>query len=237
VPELTIEALAVAVADTPAYRPANELADGHELRSLSRTIAGMREVGLDRVAVLDARPDGVDVSSRALAALGRPAVPGQPVYLVRPEPESEPFVATLARLVHELDWPAGDDLGVTHLEELGGVLIFELLSWLVDPAVGATVLVVDEPLFVDGAHRPSTVSAVALRVGAGDGPIRVLDWGEGAPAATAAHVFLTGAGPCDTWLALHTALRAGRIAAGDRVLLRTRGPRREGWVLLEVTGS
>jgi 3-oxoacyl-[acyl-carrier-protein] synthase III len=50
-------------------------------------------------------------------------------------------------------------------------------------------------------------------------------------------VFLTGAGPCDTWLALHTALRAGRIAAGDRVLLRTRGPRREGWVLLEVTGS
>lgn len=234
-PELTIEALAGVVADSPDHRPATELADGHELRSLSRTIAGLREVGLDRVAVLEARQDGLDVSSRALAALGRPAVPGQPIYLVRPEPEPEPFVATLARLVHELDWPAGDDLGVTHLEELGGVLVFELLSWLVDPAVGATVLIVDEPLFVDAARRPSTVSAVALRVGAGDGPIRVLDWGEGAPVATPAHVFLTGTGPCDAWLALHAALRAGRIAPGDRVLLRTRGPHREGWILLEVT--
>lgn len=236
-PELTIEALAGAVAEAPDYRPATGLADGHELRSLSRTIAGLREVGLDRVAVLEARPDGIDVSSRALAALGRPAVPGQPVYLVRPEPESEPFVATLARLVHELDWPAGDDLGVTHLEELGGVLVFELLSWLVDPAVGATVLVVDEPLFADSADCPSTVSAIALRVGAGDGPIRVLDWGEGAPVTIAAHVFFTGTGPCDAWLALHAALRAGRIAAGDRVLLRTRGPRREGWVLLEISNS
>jgi hypothetical protein len=235
VPELTIEALAAAVAAQPAYRPATELADGHELRSLSGTVAGLREVGLDRVAVLEPSPDGVDVSSRALAALGRPVVAGQPVYLVRPEPEAgQPFVATLARLVHELDWPAGDDLGVTHLEELGGVLVFELLSWLVDPAVGATVLIVDEPLFADSADRPSTVSAVALRIGAGGGPIRVLDWGEGTPGAVAAHVFLTGTGPCDAWLALHAALRAGRIAAGDRVLLRTRGPRREGWVLVEV---
>ncbi len=234
-PELTIEGLAGAVAARPAYRPATELADGHELRSLSRTVAGLREVDLDRVAVLEPRPDGIDVSSRALVALGRPAVAGQPVYLVRPEPEAgRPFVATLARLVHELDWPAGEDLGVTHLEELGGVLIFELLSWLVDPAVGATVLIVDEPLFADSADRPSTVSAVALRVGAGDGPIRVLGWGEGAPAARVAHAFFFGTGPCDAWLRLHAALRAGRIIAGDRVLLRTRGPRREGWVLLEV---
>jgi hypothetical protein len=237
-PELTIEAIAGVVAAQPAYRPATDLADGHELGSLSRTIAGLRGVAPDRVAVLEARPDGVDVSSRALAALGRPAVAGQPVYLVRAEPEPEPFVATLARLVHELGWPAGEDLGVTHLAELGGVLILELLSWLVDPAVGATVLIVDEPLFVDGADRPATLSAVALRLGAGDSPtggsIRVLGWGEGAPAARVAHAFFFGAGPCDAWLRFSAALRAGRILAGDRVLLCTRGPRHEGWVLLEV---
>ena len=154
-------------------------------------------------------------------------------------------MAALAQLVHESGW-AGEDLGITHLEELGGTAVFDLLRWAVPAGTGATVVVCDEPLFVD-ARVPGRFKAVGLRLAQGAGPLRVLGCGEGGPAAAqgaegtvgaegtdgAAHRF-SGRGPCDGWLEFHEALAAGKVRDGERVLVHARGPLREGWLLLEA---
>ena len=182
--------------------------------------------------------DGPDVSSLALAGLGVPAAP-QPLFLVRSGPLRDSMVAALAQLVHESGW-AGEDVGITHLEELGGTAVFDLLRWAVTADAGATVVVCDEPLFAD-ARVPGRFKAVGLRVCRGPGPLRVLGCGEGPSAdavgvqgaASAEHRF-SGRGPCDGWLALHEALAAGRVRDGERVLIHACGPQREGWLLLDA---
>ncbi|WP_194911394.1 hypothetical protein [Catenulispora rubra] len=188
--------------------------------------------------------DGPDVSSLALAGLGVPAV-AQPLFLVRSGPLRDSMVAALAQLVHESGW-AGEDLGITHLEELGGTAVFDLLEWAVPPRTGATVVVCDEPLFAD-VRVPGRFKAVGLRLRQGPGPLRVLGCGEGGSAAAggsgglggsgvadgAEHRF-SGRGPCDGWLAFHEALAAGKVRDGERVLIHARGPLREGWLLLDA---
>jgi hypothetical protein len=188
----------------------------------------------------DAVWDEPDVSTLALAGLGVPAA-AQPLFLVRSGPLRDSMVAALAQLVHESGW-AGEDLGITHLEELGGTTVFDLLAWAVPPKTGATVLVCDEPLFAD-ARVPGRFKAVGLRLRQGTGPLRVLGCGEGGSAAAEAadgaeHRF-SGRGPCDGWLGLHGALAAGAVRDGDWVLVHAHGPLREGWLLLEAvdTGS
>jgi hypothetical protein len=141
----------------------------------------------------------------------------------------------LARLVHEAGW-SGEDVGVTQLDELGGTLIFRMLGWAV-PAGPATVVVCDDPLFTDASHGSRPIAAVGVRARRGPGPLRVLGCGEGAPAGQDAGSRFAGVGPCDAWLALHAALRSGRVADGDRVLLHTRGPAREGWLSMEVVDT
>jgi len=182
--------------------------------------------------------DGPDVSALALAGLGVPAAP-QPLFLVRSGPLRDSMVAALAQLVHESGW-AGEDVGITHLEELGGTAVFDLLRWAVPVDAAATVIVCDEPLFAD-MRAAGRFKAVGLRVRRGPGPLRVLGCGEGASAAAvgvegadAAEHRFSGRGPCDGWLAFHEALAAGQVRDGERVLIHARGPQREGWLLLDA---
>ncbi|WP_194910783.1 hypothetical protein [Catenulispora rubra] len=184
----------------------------------------------------DGTGHGPGVSALALAGLGVPAV-AQPLFLVRSDPLRETMVAALAELVHGSGW-AGEDVGLTFLEELSGTTVFELLEWAVPPETGATVVVCDEPLFVD-ARVPGRFKAVGLRLRRGSGPLRVLGCGEGSPGAgpgRAEHRF-SGRGPCDGWLGLHAALAARAVRDGEWVLVHVRGPLREGWLLLEAADT
>jgi hypothetical protein len=230
---LVVDAIAVAVDEKPNYLVAAELEDAN-LREMAKVIAGLGVAPFERLAMLADTTDGSDVSARALAAMGPPAAPHQ-LYFVRSGPDADPFVAMLPRLVHHLGWVT-EDFGITHLDELGGTSVLELLSWAADPGSGSTAVVVDEPVFADADALPPSLSAVALRVHSGTGPVRVLSWGEGAPGTDGvSHVF-AGRGPCDSWIGLHAALRTGVVADGDRVLLHACGGR-EGWALLDIADA
>ncbi|HEY4023721.1 MAG TPA: hypothetical protein VGM75_33910 [Pseudonocardiaceae bacterium] len=229
--ELAISAISVAVDETPSYRPAPDITEP-ELREIAEVVAALDEIPVERMAVLPDSPE--DVASHALAAIGAPAN-SQPLFLFRSGPDPDPFVAMLSRLVHSADW-VSEDYGITHLDELAGVALLALLSWAADPVVGATALVLDQPVFVDTEAPPKSMLAVALRI-SGAGPLRVLANAEGAVPeavrADAVHRF-NGTGPCDAWVGLHAGLRSGLVGDGDRVLLHTCGGVREGWALLEV---
>jgi len=167
---------------------------------------------------------GADVSASVLASVG---VAPEPLFLVRSGPLRDTMVAALARLVHESGW-LGEEVGITHLDELGGTVVFDLLSWAVSSS--ATVVICDEPLFADARSCPG-FSAVGLRVTHGRAPLRVLATGEGPPLSFGGHYF-AGAGPCDAWISLHSALAAGDVHDGDSILLHAKGPNREGWLTL-----
>jgi hypothetical protein len=233
-PRLSVSAIAVATDDTPSYIPVPRIT-GERLRETEEVLTSLGVRDSDGFVVLAESPAGEDVAERALVGLGR-VDPPEPFYLVRSGPGTDPFVAALPGLVHQFAG-LGDDLGITHLDELGGLALFSLLSWSVPASAGAIALVVDQPVYLPGDDAPAAVSAVALRVRRGDGPVRVSSWGEGAPPVTAlarvAMVF-AGLGPCDAWLALHDALRSGAVRDGDRVLLRAGGDDRAAWAELEI---
>lgn len=234
-PELSVEAISVAVQRHPGYRPVAALDATEDLPLLVADVARFSGIPPERLWLL--APDderAADVATPALAALGTPAT-DEPLFLVRSGPLRDPYAVELARLVHEAGWP-GEDVGVTHLDELGGTLIFRMLGWAV-PAGAATVLICDDPLFTDAAHGSEPIAAVGLRVRRGPGPLRVLGCGEGVPAGQDTGSRFAGDGPCDGWLALHAALRSGHVADGDTVLLHTRGPAREGWLSMEVVDT
>jgi hypothetical protein len=243
VPELSVGAISVASRRNPDYRPTAALAESADLRQLVQAMADFTGIPLDRLVMLAAPGEKEDVSALALAALGPPA-DEQPLFLVRSGPVPDAYSAVLARLVHEAGW-SGTDVGITHLDELGGTMVFDLLSWALPDLTGATALICDEPLFADALAGPAPITAVGLRVWRGPGPLRVLGCGEGAPGADAGPAVGTGTGalaghrftgsrPCDGWLALHAALAAGRIEDGDLIFLHTRGPLREGRLSLEA---
>ncbi|SFC88425.1 hypothetical protein [Streptomyces aidingensis] len=243
--DLSIGTVAVARHRHARYEPAPALTDTAYLVPLAG--AASRATGIPVAALRLLVPDrGPDVSALALTALGGDAR-DEPLYYVRSGPQRDAVASPLSGLVHRLDW-AGDDLGITHLEELGGTLVLDLVAWTLESG-SAAVLICDEPAFTgtspgtfpgtspgDGDGRP-VPAAVALRLRRGSGPLQVLDCGEGAPAGaadSAGHLF-TGRGPCDAWLAAHRALAAGQVTAGDTLLLHTKGPRREGWLTLRAT--
>ena len=177
-PELSVDAIGVAFVP-PDYQRAQALDPGAEFAMQAGGVAHFSGVPMERLLVLRSELDGEsDVSSLALACLGPPAEP-QPLFLVRSGPERDPYVVELARIVHGAAW-AGEDVGITHLDELGGTLVFDLLDWAV-PAAGATVLVCDDPAYVDESQDTSRIGAVAIRLRRGPGPLRVLGCGEGSP--------------------------------------------------------
>lgn len=229
--ELSVTALAVATADSAEHVPVAGV--GAELPALVRAaVAGGAVPAAHLTVRVGDGTGGPDVSASALAALGAPEQP-HPLVLVRSGPLRDPLTAALAGLVHDCGW-AGEDLGLTHLEELGGSVVFALLDWAL-PAAGGTVLVCDEPLCGDDRCGPPRYAAVGLRLARGTGPLRVLGCGEGPPVGQDGEVRFTGAGPCDAWLALHAAVTAGRVGDGTRILLHTRSVRREGWLRLALT--
>ncbi|TDV54816.1 hypothetical protein [Actinophytocola oryzae] len=234
---LSVSAISVAVDGTPAYVPVPRIT-GERGRETAQVLTSLGVRVHAGFAVLDEAPAGEDVAERALAGLGR-VDPPAPFYLVRSGPGTDPYVAALPRLVHEFGG-LGDDLGITHLDEAGGLAVFDLLSWSVPRDGDAVVLVVDQPVYVPGGETPATVSAVALRIHRDEGPVAVTAWGEGEPPVTAlaaaASVF-GGPGPCDAWLGLHEALRSGSVRDGDRVLLRAGHDGRSAWAELEIRSA
>ena len=238
-PDLSVEEFGIAVVPFTNYLPLSEFpADS---LPMDRLLTESRGIPLEHLLVAST-DDTVDTTGEpdaramVLAALGVPERE-QPLILVSGPPRDS-MVSALAGLVYEFDWP-GEDVGITHLEELGGTLSFGLLDWAVPEEAGATVLISDEPLVADARVGRSQLAAVGLRVSRGPGPLRVLGFGEGAPdeAARAAEHRFSGSGPCDSWLAFHDALAAGRIGDGDRVALHVSAPLRQGWLLLHAVDT
>lgn len=235
--DIGVEAFGIATLPYTAYLPPSELEEitvgPVRCERESRGIPvehRMVVAGNDRVD-LAGEPD---VAALALAALGAPAR-AETLFLVRGALR-DALVTGLAGLVHAAGW-VGDDLGITHLEELGGTVAFQLVDWAMPAELGATVLICDEPLVADARAGGALFAAVSLRVRPGDGPLRILECGEGEPGGAAvngvAHRF-GGTGPCDGWLALHEALSAGRIGDGERVLIQVSTPLHQGWLLLQA---
>jgi hypothetical protein len=229
--ELSVTAISVATRTRPDYRPVAALpGPDDDTLALADGLARYTGIPVHRLWLLPPEDPDSDVGEAALTGLGEPAGP-QPLFLVRSGPLRDSKTVELARLVHETDWP-GADIGITHLDELGGTQVFDLLDWAVDEL--ATVLVCDDPVFVDALSDTAAIAAVGLRVHRGDGPLRVLDCGEGAPPRHPGRRF-GGPGACDGWLARHAALRAGQLADGEEFLLHAKGPCREGWLALAAT--
>jgi hypothetical protein len=175
-----------------------------------------------------------DVARLALERLGPSPVP-QPLYLVRSDPDPDPFLASLPRLTSGRDW-IHDELTLSHLGGSAGVGAFDFLRWSLTDA-GATVLFVDQPPLCLAGSEPAAIQAVALRCGASPGPASILAHGERTPpnaADVAADRVFAGSGPCAAWLEFAQAAADGTLRAEDRVLLRCGGLDGEGWLLLQV---
>lgn len=207
-------------------------------------IARNRGIPAERMYVREPVPDNpadaadYAITWQALDLLGPPDH-DQTLFLVRSGLVIDPMTAPLAATVHAVGW-TGDDVGITHLEEQGGTQVFSLLDWAVPEDRGATVVIVDDPAYVDVQAEKPAFAAVALRL-ARTGALRVVASGEitrGAralPAAARHALILSGPGACDAWLDLHAALSSGTFQQGQLVLLRTTGGMRQGWLLLEAS--
>jgi hypothetical protein len=249
---LTVDAVAVAVEDDPRYVAAGQMpTDPVQLRAVMRqwphgvptelgaeylaSVSDHAGIPMPALRMLTVREDGTEAAALALAGLGAPPQP-QPLVLVQAAADRDSSAMLLPRLVHELAWHVTEEMGLTHLGDLGGTAILELLSWWADERVGATVLIVDQPLFVGADRAPDRISAVALRFGGGDGPLRVLDWGEDAPPDGADRQF-TGDGACGGWPDLHAALGRHELRTGDRIVVRSGTGDRQGWGLLRYQAA
>jgi hypothetical protein len=244
VANLYIDAIAIAVRSRPRLQPSAELPQRNQRRRVANMIARNRGIPAERMYVRQPVPgnpaDAADyaITWRALDVLGSPDH-DQTLFLVRSGPVIDPMTAPLAATLHSVGW-AGDDVGISHLGEQGGTLVFSLLDWAVPEDRGATVLIVDDPAYVDVQAEKPAFAAVAMRL-ARTGALRVVASGEIALSAQAlpaaarhAHI-LSSPGTCGAWLALHAALSSGRIQQGELVLLRTVGGEQQGWLLLEAS--
>lgn len=263
--ELAVEAIAVAAEDAPRYlavepysgdpedllallaasteqvpQDLRELVGGLGLREAAVMIdfvsSLVRAAGIpiSTAQILQMREDGAELAGCVLNSVGPPPHP-QPLALVQSSSDRDTSAMLLAKLVHERNWHDTEELGITHLGELGATGILDLLSWLVDPHVGATVIVTDQPYLVRDSEIPQRLTAVALRFGR-DGVLDVLDWGEGRPPAGADRQF-GGRGACGGWPDLHAAIGRRQLAAGEHIVVRSGAGDLGGWGLLRCTGE
>jgi hypothetical protein len=246
VADLYIDALAIVVRSRPRLQPSAEVPPRNPRRRVANMIARNRGIPPERMYLRQPLPDDpadagdYATASRALDALGPPDE-DQTLFLVRSGPVIDPMTAHLAATVHTVGW-TGDDVGISHLEEEGGTQAFRLLDWAVPEGRGATVVIVDDPAYVDVQAEKPPFAAVALRL-ARTGALRVVASGKIPPAAQALPAqarrarTLSGAGSCGVWLELHTAVLSGTVRRGELVLLRTVGDKQQGWLLLESSQS
>ncbi|MCK1822294.1 hypothetical protein MTQ10_22465, partial [Streptomyces sp. XM83C] len=254
-PVLSVDGIAVATEENPRYSDARGLqgADdgtglfggwdsaGREagdglLTAYLTSVAEHSGLPLGRLRMLMPPSDGgPGPVEEALRRLGPPPVP-QPFALVQSAADRDTLSAELPRLMQELGWPLTEDMGLTHLGDLGGAAVVDLVSWWADPAAGATVVVADQPLFALAGRLPRRLTAVALRFGGGEGPLHVLDQGEDRPVPDADRVF-AGPGACGGWPGLYRALVSDDPRPGDRILVRCGAGERHAWVLLRRTAA
>lgn len=258
--ELTVEAMAVAVEYDPPYLPVGEFPTDpeqlwevldewaerapaelqHVIQRMGTggaavviefvtSVAAHIDIPKSVLQMLSVRADGTEIAEAALAALGAPRQP-QPLLLVQATADRDTTAMLLPRLVHELTWPVTEELGVTHLGCTGGTAILDMLSWWVDPQVGATVIIIDQPQFVATDRVPERLSAVALRFG-GTGPLQVLGCGMGGRSGNVDYRF-TGPGACGGWLDLHRALGNPWLRCGDRIVVQSGADDQSGWGLI-----
>lgn len=208
-----------------------EDADGGMIAAYLHAVSTHSGIPQPRLRMLTVRPDGAEPAARALAGLGAPPGP-QPLLLVQADGDRDILSAALPRLVEETEWTVTEDLGLTHMGDVGGTAVMDLLSWWMDPEAGATVVVVDQPLFVRDDRVPDRLTAVALRFRGGEhGRWQVLGWGEGEPPADADRV-CSGPGACGAWSELHRLDLDGDLRPGDRILLLAGSAERRAWLLL-----
>jgi hypothetical protein len=251
---LSVTGLAVAVEEGPGYgdaqrsqggdgmaglfggwdTPGQEAGSGL-LTSYLTSVAEHSGMPLGELRMLRAPGEGAGLAQSALLRLGPPPRP-QPFALVQAAADRDTLSAELPRLMHELGWPFTEDMGLTHLGELGGATVVGLVSWWADADTGATVVVADQPLFALAGRLPERLTAVALRFGGGNGPLHVLDWGEDRAAPEAEHVY-AGPGACGGWPALCQALEMDEPRSGDRILVRCGAGEHHAWVLLRRTAA
>ncbi|MCX4661906.1 hypothetical protein [Streptomyces uncialis] len=253
-PLLSVVALAVATEEDPRYHDPRRSRDTEDMAGLFggwdtaredegdgllaaylASVAQYSGAPPSELRMLTAPPDGEDIARTALSRLGPPPGP-QPFVLVQASADRDMLSAALPRLVHESRWPVTEDLGLTHLGDLGGTAVVGLVSWWADARSGATALVVDQPLFALAGTLPARLTAVALRFGDGDGPLHVLDQGEGRPPPAADRSF-HGPGACGGWPELHHALHHDELRPDDRILVRCGAEEQRSWVLLRRTAS
>lgn len=241
---LYIDAISIVFRSRPSLQPSAGLPRRDPRRRTAHMIARNRGIPADWISVRQPVPgdpaDAADyaLTVRALDILGAPDH-DQTLFLVRSGPVIDPMMAPLAATTHGVGW-AGDDVGISHLEEQGGTRVFSLLDWAVPEDSGATVVIVDDPAYVDVQSGKPAFAAVALRL-ARTGALRVVASGGVSvgprvipTAARDAHV-LSGSGACDAWLDLYAALSSGTVKQGERALLCTVGDEKQGWLLLEVS--
>lgn len=240
---LYIEAFAIALRSRPGLQPSAELPGRDPRRRAANMIARNRGIPAERMCIRQPVPgnpaDAGDyaLTVRALDTLGS-ADHDQTLFLVRSGPVIDPMMAPLAATTHGVGW-TGDDVGISHLEEQGGTQVFSLLDWAIPEDRGATVVIVDDPAYVDVQADKPAFAVVALRL-ARAGALRVVASGQTGlggrelpEEACHAHV-LSGPGACDAWLDLHAALLSGTVSEGELVLLRTVGDEQQGWLLLQA---
>jgi hypothetical protein len=228
--ELFIQTMAVAFElDPPYVEGLPELAGmfddsspGEVMSTQLGAIAEQAGIPPRRLRRLAGPPDGAEPVDRVLRAIGAPAV-AQPVLLVQDAPDRDPFATTLPRLIHEAPWPVTEELTLTHLGADAGCGLLDFLSWWLEPAVGATVVLSHQPVFASADRLPARLTAVALRFGAG-GPLAVRGWRRAASG---------GGHACEGWPDVYTLLQEGPLAPGDTFEIRSGSSR----IRLEYAGD
>lgn len=239
--DLYIDALATSVRARPGLQPSAGLPRRNMRRLVAHMIARDRGIPAERMHVRRPVPgdpaDAADYATtrRALDALGHPD-DDQPLVVVRSGPVIDPMTSPLAGTVHAVGW-TGEDAGISHLAEQGGTQVFHLLAWAVPEDRGATVVIVDDPAYVDVETEKPAFAAVALRV-ARTGALRIVAVGAGPPGAETppearhARVFRSRRLRRMARPVRGAVVRCGRARRTRAVAHR--GDERHGWLLLEA---
>jgi hypothetical protein len=230
-PSLAVTSLSAVEDSGELYDSMVSLPAGDERLGFAQKIVGLGIPAAEIAVIRTDRGAVADLAGPAVAALGQPDR-AEKMILVQSGHDQDHATEPLPRTVQEMTWPVSEDFGVTHLEGRGGFAVFGLLEWLLTTGEQSIVVIADRPEIT--CHGPVTPSGavLALRVRADDGPLRILEWGEGGYRGD--DRVISGDGPLEPWLLFCREAAAG-LAPGRRLVLQTgrrAGP--QAWLLVEV---